>query len=108
MEQACQFTERVRKTVEGHYFQNQEVQPNGNLTMSFGVTLLASEVIDEYGLLRQEDLNQIVEEADKALLAAKGYQDFKGDDGTSRNRICVFDRERGDSDFERIRLYTEA
>ena len=108
IEQACQFTERVRKTVEGHYFPNQEVQPDGNLTMSFGVTLLPSEVIDEYGLLRQEDLNQIVEEADKALLAAKGYQDFKGDDGTSRNRICIFDRERGDTDFERIRLYTDA
>ena len=108
IEQACQFTERVRKTVETHYFPNQEVQPDGNLTMSFGVTLLPSEVIDEYGLLRQEDLNQIVEEADKALLAAKGYQDFKGDDGTSRNRICIFDRERGDSDFERIRLYTDA
>jgi diguanylate cyclase (GGDEF)-like protein len=108
IEQACQFTERVRKTVEGHYFRNQEVQPNGNLTMSFGVTLLQSEVIDQYGLLRHEDLNQIVEEADKALLAAKGYQDFKGDDGTSGNRICVFDRESGDSDFEKIRLYAEA
>ncbi len=108
IEQACQFTERVRKTVEGHYFRNQEVQPNGNLTMSFGVTLLPSEIIDQYGLLRHEDLNQIVEEADKALLAAKGYQDFKGDDGTSGNRICVFDRESGDSDFERIRLYAEA
>ena len=108
IEQACQFTERVRKTVEGHYFPNQEVQPNGNLTMSFGVTLLPTEVIDQYGMLRQEDLNQIVEEADKALLAAKGFQDFKGDDGTRGNRICVFDREREGSDFERIWLYAEA
>ncbi len=108
MEQACQFTERVRKTVEGHYFQNQEVQPNGNLTMSFGVTLFPSEVIDQFGMLRREDLNQIAEEADKALLAAKGYQDFKGDDGRRGNRICVFDRESGDSDFERIWLYAEA
>jgi diguanylate cyclase (GGDEF)-like protein len=108
IEQACQFTERVRKTVEGHYFPNQEVQPNGNLTMSFGVTLLPSEVIDQYGMLRQEDLNQVVEEADKALLAAKGFQDFKGDDGARGNRICVFDRERGDSDSERIWLYAEA
>ncbi len=107
IEQACQFTERVRKTVEGHYFQNQEVQPNGNLTMSFGVTLLPSEIIDQYGMLRQEDLNQIVEEADKALLAAKGYQDFKGDDGGRGNRICVFDRERGDADYDRIWLYAE-
>jgi two-component system cell cycle response regulator len=108
IEQACQFTERVRKTVEGHYFRNQEVQPNGNLTMSFGVTLLPSEVIDQYGVLRKEDLNQIVEEADKALLAAKGFQDFKGDNGIRGNRICVFDREKGDSDFDRIWLYAEA
>jgi diguanylate cyclase (GGDEF)-like protein len=108
IEQACQFTERVRKTVEGHYFRNQEVQPNGNLTMSFGVTLLPSEVIDQYGVLRKEDLNQIVEEADKALLAAKGFQDFKGDDGMRGNRICVFDREKGDSDSDRIWLYAEA
>ncbi len=108
IEQACQFTERVRKTVEGHYFRNQEVQPNGNLTMSFGVTLLPSEVIDQYGMLRKEDLNQIVEEADKALLAAKGFQDFKGDNGLRGNRICVFDRERGDSDSDRIWLYAEA
>jgi len=108
IEQACQFTERVRKTVEGHYFRNQEVQPNGNLTMSFGVTLLPSEVIDQYGMLRKEDLNQIVEEADKALLAAKGFQDFKGDDGMRGNRICVFDKEKGDSDSDRIWLYAEA
>jgi diguanylate cyclase (GGDEF)-like protein len=108
IEHACQFTERVRRTVESHYFRNQEVQPNGNLTMSFGVTLLPSEAIDEYGMLRQEDLHQIVEEADKALLAAKGFQDFKGDDGGRGNRICVFDREKGDSDFERIWLYAEA
>jgi diguanylate cyclase (GGDEF)-like protein len=108
IEQACQFTERVRKTVEGHYFRNQEVQPNGNLTMSFGVTLLPSEAIDQYGMLRPEDLNQIVEEADKALLAAKGYQDFKGDDGGRGNRICVFDRERGIADYDRIWLYAEA
>jgi diguanylate cyclase (GGDEF)-like protein len=108
IEQACQFTERVRKTVEGHYFRNQEVQPNGNLTMSFGVTLLPSEVIDQYGVLRKEDLNQIVEEADKALMASKGFQDFKGDDGVRGNRICVFDREKGDTDFDRIWLYAEA
>ena len=108
IEEACQFTERVRKTVEGHYFRNQEVQPTGNLTMSFGVSLLPSEVIDQYGILRPEDLHQIVEEADKALLAAKGFQDFKGDDGTRGNRICVFDRERGDSDYDRIWLYAEA
>jgi|GEM_PF-1000126 len=108
IEQACQFTERVRKKVEGHYFRNQEVQPNGNLTMSFGVTLLPSEVIDQYGMLRPEDLYQIVEEADKALLAAKGYQDFKEDDGVRGNRVCVFDRERGDADYDRIWLYAEA
>jgi diguanylate cyclase (GGDEF)-like protein len=108
VEQACQFTERVRKTVEGHYFANQEVQPNGNLTMSFGVTLLPAEAIEQYGMLRPEDLNQIVEEADKALLAAKGFQDFKGDDGRRGNRICVFDRERGDGEFDRIWLYAEA
>jgi diguanylate cyclase (GGDEF)-like protein len=108
VEQACQFTERVRKTVEGHYFANQEVQPNGNLTMSFGVTVLPAEAIEHYGMLRPEDLNQIVEEADKALLAAKGFQDFKGDDGERGNRICVFDRERGDADFDRIWLYAEA
>ncbi|NIS59164.1 MAG: diguanylate cyclase [Proteobacteria bacterium] len=108
IEQACQFTERVRKTVEGHYFRNQEVQPNGNLTMSFGVTLLPSAAIDQYGMLRPEDLNQIVEEADKALLAAKGYHEFKGDSGRRGNRICVFDRERGDADYDRIWLYAEA
>ena len=107
IDQACQFTERVRKSVEGHHFPNQEVQPDGNLTMSFGVTLLPAEVIDQYGMLRPEDLNQIVEEADKALLAAKGFQDFEGDDGGRGNRICVFDREKGDADFGRIWLYGE-
>jgi hypothetical protein len=58
-------------------------------------------------MLRQEDLSQIVEEADKALLAAKGFQDFKGDDGRRGNRICVFDRGRGDTESERIWLYAE-
>ena len=43
LEEACVLTERIRKTVEEHYFENEEFQPRNNLTMSFGVTLLPRE-----------------------------------------------------------------
>ena len=39
VEEAALLTERIRKNVEDHYFELQEFQPRGNLTMSFGVTV---------------------------------------------------------------------
>jgi diguanylate cyclase (GGDEF)-like protein len=60
--EALQLAERLRITIENHPFPYKETQPNGNLTISLGVT---SYVKDEM------DLRTLIKKADDALYLAK-------------------------------------
>ncbi len=71
-EEAAHLTERIRKNVEDHYFENQEFQPGHNLTMSFGVTIFPKKKTDAFVPTNKADLKQLAGEADLALAEAKG------------------------------------
>ncbi len=97
LEEACVFTDRIRRMVEEHYFPYQEDQPRKNLTMSFGVTLLPQENISAN--LSKEDLKKLVAEADSALAEAKGKRvspaEAAGkDEIPPKNRVCAFPLKR--------------
>lgn len=97
LEEACVFTDRIRKMVEEHYFPYQENQPRKNLTMSFGVTLLPQEKISAD--LSKEDLKKLVAEADAALAEAKGKRVSPGEAAGKeeiplKNRVCAFPLKR--------------
>ena len=95
LEEACVLTERIRKTVEAHYFENEEFQPRNNLTMSFGVTLLPRS--DEFfASVNRYELKKIANEADMALAQAKGKR-FYGQKGAVdiepslvKNKVCAY------------------
>ena len=70
--EAALLTERIRKNVEDHYFELQEFQPRGNLTMSFGVTVYPRGDGEAPGPLTRSDLKRLAGEADLALAEAKG------------------------------------
>jgi diguanylate cyclase (GGDEF)-like protein len=72
VEEAALLTERIRKSVEDHYFELQEYQPRGNLTMSFGVTVFPKSFAEAPGLLTRAELKRLAGEADLALADAKG------------------------------------
>lgn len=72
LDDACNFTERIRKSVEDHYFDFQEFQPRRNLTMSFGVTIFPKGPADMFMPLTKAHLKKLVGEADLALAEAKG------------------------------------
>lgn len=98
LEEACVLTERIRKTVETHYFDNEEFQPRNNLTMSFGLTLLPRD--DEFfASVSRYELKRVANEADMALAEAKGKR-FYGQEGEVdaepalvKNRVCAFQKE---------------
>jgi diguanylate cyclase (GGDEF)-like protein len=97
LEEACLLTERIRKSVEEMYFENEEFQPRNNLTMSFGVTLLPKK--DEFfASLNRYDLKKIANEADMAMAEAKGKRlGAKGGPGAQekdlvKNRVCAYQR----------------
>lgn len=95
LEEACVFTDRIRRMVEEHYFPYQENQPRKNLTMSFGVTLLPQEKISAD--LSKEDLKKLVAEADAALAEAKGKRVSPGEGKEEiplKNRVCAFPLKR--------------
>mgnify|MGYP005838196263 FL=1 len=95
LEEACVFTDRIRRMVEEHYFPYQEHQPRKNLTMSFGVTLLPQEKISAD--LSKEDLKKLVAEADAALAEAKGKRVSPGEGKEEiplKNRVCAFPLKR--------------
>jgi diguanylate cyclase (GGDEF)-like protein len=88
LEEACLFTERIKKNIEEHYFEFQEFQPRNNLTMSFGITYFTMERFDSIESIKQSDLKKIVNEANMALTKAKGKGEK--DKITDKNRVCVF------------------
>lgn len=98
LEEACVLTERIRKTVEAHYFENEEFQPRNNLTMSFGVTLLPRNE-EAFASVNRYELKKIANEADMALAEAKGKR-FYGQKGPVetepslvKNKICAYQKE---------------
>ncbi|HOW84445.1 MAG TPA: diguanylate cyclase [Candidatus Aminicenantes bacterium] len=96
VEEAALLTERIRKNVEDHYFELQEFQPRGNLTMSFGVTVFPKEGDGEPATLTKKELKRLAGEADLALAEAKGKErpDLKGRETgeapVDKNRVCSF------------------
>lgn len=96
VEEASLLTDRIRKNVEDHYFELQEFQPRGNLTMSFGVTVFPRDGGGEPSLLTKKELKRLAGEADLALAEAKGKRrpDLKprepGDGPIDKNRVCSF------------------
>ncbi|MEN6560995.1 MAG: diguanylate cyclase [Acidobacteriota bacterium] len=96
VEEAAQLTERIRKNVEDHYFELQEFQPRGNLTMSFGVTVFPKEAGGEPAPLTKKEIKRLAGEADLALAEAKGKRrpDLKprepGEAPANKNRVCSF------------------
>ncbi|MBN1807664.1 MAG: diguanylate cyclase [Planctomycetes bacterium] len=69
-EEASAAAERVRETVESSGFPNEEVLPNGDLTVSIGVAEFPQDAHDRTGLIAY---------ADRALYVAKR---------SGRNRVC--------------------
>lgn len=98
LEEACLLTERIRKNIEEHYFENEEYQPNSNLTMSFGVTLLPKKE-EFYASINKYELKKIAIEADMAMAVAKGkrWRAGKrleiGEKNLTKNKVCVYHRE---------------
>jgi diguanylate cyclase (GGDEF)-like protein len=97
VEEATLLTERIRKSVEDHYFELQEFQPRGNLTMSFGVTVFPRGMAEPPALLTKADLKRLAGEADLALAEAKGKNRPElGPRGAAaaaaadKNRVCSF------------------
>ena len=96
VEEAALLTDRIRKSVEDHYFELQEFQPRGNLTMSFGVTAFPKSMGDPAALLTQAELKRLAGEADLALAEAKGKErpDLvsrgAAEVASDKNRVCSF------------------
>jgi len=94
-EEAMGFTERIRKNIEAHYFENQEFQPNNNLTMSFGVTFFSKERIKSWDGASKSNLKKLANEADLALSEAKGKRASPpGMRDIYKNRVCIYIKER--------------
>ncbi len=98
VEEAALLTDRIRKSVEDHYFELQEFQPRGNLTMSFGVTVFPKASGDPSAVLTKVELKRLAGEADLALAEAKGKErpDLVSRGGAAaeapgdKNRVCSF------------------
>jgi diguanylate cyclase (GGDEF)-like protein len=97
-DEASGFTERIRKNIEEHYFENQQTQPNNNITMSFGLTFFSKGRIRTWDTINKTNLKRLANEADIALAEAKGKK-FAGlgrngiqDKLLLKNRVCVFDK----------------
>lgn len=115
VEEACRITERIRKTVEEHYFDYQEYQPRNNLTMSFGLTYFTPENFESLELITRNDLKKLANEADIALAEAKGKKASalafyeKKDTSPPKNKVCVYIRKESNKFREKglIRPYQE-
>jgi len=87
-EEAASVTDRIRKNVAEHYFEEQEYQPHKNLTMSFGITMLPQDRIRALHPINRFNLKKIITEADSALSEAK--QKNGGIHLSAKNKICVY------------------
>jgi len=97
LEEATLLTERIRKTIEDHYFEFEEFQPRQNLTMSFGVTLVPRSLLDEADAVTKVTLKKIANEADMALSEAKGkrFAGLKYVEGMAiKNKVCAYVRDK--------------
>ncbi len=96
IEEACHLTERIRKSVEEHYFEAQEFQPKKNLTMSFGLTVFSRDSLGSFEAITTQILKRHVIEADMALSEAKSKKTAVSDfsktvSGTvDKNRVTAF------------------
>ena len=98
-EDACLLTDRIRKSVEEHYFEFQEFQPRNNLTMSFGVTMFPQRALGQAQDLSRAELRLLAGEADMAMAEAKGKKFFEpgaegpGERVLTKNKVCGYSRE---------------
>ena len=67
---------KIHNLIEGEYFDNQEKQPNGNLTISLGVAAFPHD---------GKEIKLLIENVDKAMYSAKR---------SGRNKIVVFSKEQ--------------
>ena len=67
--QELEIAEQIRAKVEATYFLGQENQPNGNLTVSLGISSVPSKAKDDIELLKS---------ADDALYRAKFFNRNRG------------------------------
>lgn len=94
-EEAVGFTERIRKNIEEHPFANQEIQPRGNLTMSFGLTFFSRDRIRAWDTISKANLKKLANEADMALAEAKGKKMAAlGLQDQPKNRVCLYDKDK--------------
>lgn len=97
IEEATLLTERIRKKVEEHAFEQEEFQPRHDLTMSFGVTLVPKNHEGAAAGLSRASLKMYAQEADQALAEAKGKRlaALGGDPRMiQKNRVCAYLREK--------------
>jgi diguanylate cyclase (GGDEF)-like protein len=95
-EEALVFTDRIRRNVEEAYFENQEIQPTNNLTMSFGITNFSKDKFKSPKSITKENLKNLVNEADIALAEAKGKRtpslEKKEEHVLEKNKISIYRR----------------
>jgi len=95
-EESLFFTDRIKKNIEDNYFKNQESQPKNNLTMSFGITNFSKDESSGWKNMTLAKLKYFINEADKALLEAKGnrnsilYSTKDSVEIQDKNKICIF------------------
>ncbi len=93
-EEAMGFTERIRKNIEAHHFENQEFQPNNNLTMSFGLTFFSKDRIKSWDVISKNNLKKLANEADMGLAEAKGKKRASlGLGDINKNKVCIYNKE---------------
>jgi diguanylate cyclase (GGDEF)-like protein len=114
-DEASGFTERIRKNIEEHYFDNQQTQPNNNVTMSFGLTFFSRGRIRTWNTINKNNLKKLANEADMALAEAKGKKFYGMGHGDMqdklllKNRVCVFDKGKAEKPrhTENLKRYME-
>ncbi len=96
-EEAVGFTERIRKNVEANHFDNQEFQPDNNLTMSFGLTYFSRDRIKSWDVISKSNLKKLANEADRGLAEAKGkLRASLGEQDFHKNKVCMYKREQSE------------
>lgn len=91
-EEAVVIAERIRKKVEKTYFEGEENQPNGNLTVSIGISVYPDKAINDF---------QLINSADDALYRAKFFNKNRVETYTS-----ILDDLKNDIDEKHIDLVT--